>query len=37
VGVNNDFRMIVQGALKNVVAVTSEYNENGGWQIIMPE
>jgi len=36
IGVNNDRRMIVQGALIRSIAVATEYIENG-WTIIMPE
>jgi sortase B len=36
IGADNDRRMIVQGALKRVVQVTTEQNEDGGWKIVMP-
>jgi sortase B len=34
IGADNDRRMIVQGVLKRIVPVTTEYNEDGGWRII---
>jgi hypothetical protein len=37
VGANTDARLIVQGALRRVVNVTTEYNNGGGWNIIMKE
>jgi len=37
IGSDNDRRMIVQGALRRVVPVTTEQNEDGGWRIVRPE
>ena len=36
VGAGNDKRMIVQGSLKSVFPVLTEYDENGGWTITKP-
>jgi sortase B len=37
VGVDNDMRMIVQGALWRIVPITTEKDENGSWKIVRPE
>ncbi|MCL1846007.1 MAG: class B sortase [Defluviitaleaceae bacterium] len=36
IGTNNDYRMIVQGSLIRSIPVITEYDETGGWTIIMP-
>jgi SrtB family sortase len=37
VGVDNDLRLIAQGALRRTVPVTFEYNDGTGWSAVMPD
>ncbi|MCL2577302.1 MAG: class B sortase [Defluviitaleaceae bacterium] len=37
IGLNTDYRLIVQGALKRTIPITTEYRENVGWTFIRPE
>jgi len=36
IGTDNDRRMIVQGVLRQIVQVTTEQKEDGGWRIVQP-